>query len=103
MPKTRGGNASAPQSSQRAAPMRAPLDTPPHVPDSAPQRRYHMRRASATPVASTQIPPRSPPTNKAKTSEPGESSRAPRVSQSPPPPTRRPIASSPIEGNSDCR
>ena len=56
------------------------------------------------PVAPTQIPPRSPPTKKAKTSEPGESSRAPRDSQSQPPPTRRPIlASSPIEGNSDCR
>ncbi|RVW88306.1 hypothetical protein CK203_038681 [Vitis vinifera] len=69
MPKTRGGYASAPQSSQRVAP----------------------------------IPPRSPPTKKAKTSEPGQSSRAPRDSQSPPPPTRCPIASSPIEGNSDCR
>nr|CAN81106.1 hypothetical protein VITISV_012565 [Vitis vinifera] len=63
-----------------------------------------MRRAAATPIAPTQIPPRSPPTKKAKTSELGESSRAPRDSQSQPPPTRRPIlASSPIEGNSDCR
>ncbi|RVW19640.1 hypothetical protein CK203_116650 [Vitis vinifera] len=62
-----------------------------------------MRRASATPVAPTQISPRSPPTKKAKTSEPRESSKAPRDSQSQPPPTRRPIASSPIEGNSDCR
>ncbi|RVW72375.1 hypothetical protein CK203_056223 [Vitis vinifera] len=103
MPKTRGGYASAPQSSQRAAPVRAPLDAPPHLPDSAPQRRYHTRRASATLVAPTQIPPRSPPTKKAKTSEPGESSKAPRDSQSQPPPTRRPISSSPIEGNSDCR
>ena len=104
MPKTRGGYASAPQSSQRAAPVRAPLDAPPHLPDSAPHRRYHTRRASAMPVAPTQIPPRSPPTKKAKTSEPGESSRAPQDSQSQPPPTRRPIlASSPIEGNSDCR
>ncbi|RVW73499.1 hypothetical protein CK203_060037 [Vitis vinifera] len=40
---------------------------------------------------------------KAKTSESGESSRAPRDSQSQPPSTRRPRASSPIEGNSDCR
>ena len=83
--------------------MRAPLDAPPHLPDSAPQRRYHTRRASATPVAPTQIPSRSPPTKKAKTSEPGESSGAPRDSQSQSPPTRRPIASSPIKGNSDCR
>ena len=83
--------------------MRAPLDAPPHLPDSAPQSRYHMRRASATPVAPTQISPRSPPTKKAKTSEPRESSKAPRDSQSQPPPTRRPIASSPIEANSDCR
>ena len=83
--------------------MRVPLYAPPHLPDSAPQRKYHTRRAFATPVAPTQIPPRSPPTKKAKTSEPGESSRAPRDSQSQPPPTRRPIASSPIEGNSDCR
>ena len=103
MPKTRGGYASAPQRGQRAAPVRAPLDAPPHLPDSAPQSRYHTRRAYATPVAPTQIPPRSPPTKKAKTSEPGESSRAARDSQSQPPPTRRPIlASSPIEGNSDC-
>ncbi|RVW84678.1 hypothetical protein CK203_044571 [Vitis vinifera] len=65
--------------------------------------RYHTRRASATPVAPTQIPPRGPPTKKAKTSEPGESSRAPRDSQSQPPSTRRPRPSSPIEGNSDCR
>ncbi|RVW87036.1 hypothetical protein CK203_048355 [Vitis vinifera] len=55
-------------------------------------------------MAPTQIPARSPLTKKAKTSEPGESSRAPRDSQSQSPPTRRPIlASSPIEGNSDCR
>ena len=65
MPKTRGGYTSAPQSSQRAAPVRAPLDAPPHLADSAPQGRYHMRRASATPVAPTQIPPRGPPTKKA--------------------------------------
>ncbi|RVW61101.1 hypothetical protein CK203_045811 [Vitis vinifera] len=58
MPKTRGGYTSAPQSSQRAAPMRAPLDASPHLADSAPQSRYHTRRASATPVAPTQIPPR---------------------------------------------
>ncbi|RVW27092.1 hypothetical protein CK203_098969 [Vitis vinifera] len=31
MPKTRGGYTSAPQSSQRAAPVRAPLDAPPHL------------------------------------------------------------------------
>nr|CAN72593.1 hypothetical protein VITISV_003576 [Vitis vinifera] len=68
------------------------------------KRRYHTRRAAATPVAPTQIPSRSPPTKKAKTSEPGESSRAARVSQSQPPPTRRPIlTSSPIEGNLDYR
>nr|CAN60066.1 hypothetical protein VITISV_020524 [Vitis vinifera] len=91
-------------SSHRAAPVRAPLDAPPHLPDSAPQRRYHTRRVVSTPVAPTQIPARSPPTKKAKTSESGESSRAPRDSQSQPPPTRRPIlTSSPIEGNSDCR
>nr|CAN71849.1 hypothetical protein VITISV_006691 [Vitis vinifera] len=81
MPKTREGYASAPQSRPRVAPMRAPLDAPPYLPDSAPQRRYHTRRAAATPVAPTQIPPRNPPTKKAKTSEPGESSRAPRDSQ----------------------
>ncbi|WJZ87570.1 hypothetical protein VitviT2T_006940 [Vitis vinifera] len=69
MPKTRGGYASAPQSSQRAAPVRAPLDAPPHLPDSTPQRRYHTRRASATPVAPTQIPPRSPPTKKLQSPE----------------------------------
>ncbi|RVW94492.1 hypothetical protein CK203_035637 [Vitis vinifera] len=103
MPKTRGGHTSAPQSSERAAPVRAPLDAPPHLADSASQSRYHTRRASATPVAPTQIPPRGPPTKKAKTSEPGESSRAPRDSQSQPPSTRRPRPSSPIEGNSDCR
>ncbi|XP_034693992.1 uncharacterized protein LOC117920514 [Vitis riparia] len=104
MPKTRGGSASAPQSSHKAAPVRASLDVPPHLPDSAPQRRYHTRRAVATPVALTQIPARSPPTKKAKTSEPGESSRAARDSQSQPPSTRRPIlTSSPIEGNFDCR
>ncbi|RVX06700.1 hypothetical protein CK203_029587 [Vitis vinifera] len=83
--------------------MRAPLDAPPHLPDSIPQLKYHTRKAAATPVAPTQIPARSLPTKKAKTSEPRESSRAPRDSQSQPPPTRRPIlASSPIEGNSDC-
>ncbi|RVW59424.1 hypothetical protein CK203_106251 [Vitis vinifera] len=38
--------------------MRAPLDVPPHLADSASQSRYHTRRASATPVAPTQIPPR---------------------------------------------
>ncbi|RVW25017.1 hypothetical protein CK203_114194 [Vitis vinifera] len=104
MPKTRGGYASAPQSSQRAAPVRASLDAPPHLHDSPPQRRYHAKRAVATPVAPTQIPPKSPPTKKAKTSEPRESSRAPRDSQSQPPPTRCLIlASSPIEGNFDCR
>ncbi|RVW12154.1 hypothetical protein CK203_098545 [Vitis vinifera] len=56
MPKTRGGHTSAPQSSERAAPVRAPLDAPPHLADSASQSRYHTRRASATPVAPTQIP-----------------------------------------------
>ncbi|KAL6326228.1 hypothetical protein AAG906_001623 [Vitis piasezkii] len=70
-----------PLSSQRAAPVRGPLDAPPHLLDSTPQCRYHTRRASATPMAPTQIPPRSPPTKKARTSEPGESSRAPRDSQ----------------------
>ncbi|RVW30065.1 hypothetical protein CK203_115140 [Vitis vinifera] len=103
MPKTQGGYVSAPQSSHRVASVRAPLDAPPHLPDSAPQLRYHTRRAAATPVAPTQIPARSPPIKKAKTSEPGESSRAARDSQSQPPPTRRPILTSlPIEGNSDC-
>nr|CAN74259.1 hypothetical protein VITISV_015531 [Vitis vinifera] len=65
--------------------------------------RCHTRRASATPVAPTQISPRGPPTKKAKTSELGESSRAPRDSQSQPPSTRHPRPSSPIKGNSDCR
>ncbi|RVW35039.1 hypothetical protein CK203_079867 [Vitis vinifera] len=69
MPKTRGGHTSTSQSSERAAPVWAPLDAPTHLADSAPQSRYHMRRASATP----------------------------------PPSTRRPRPSSPIEGNSDCR
>ncbi|WKA08924.1 hypothetical protein VitviT2T_026606 [Vitis vinifera] len=101
--KTRGGHTSAPQSSQRAAPVRAPLDAPTHLADSAPQSKYHMRRASTTLVAPTQIPHRGPSTKKAKTSEPGESSRAPRDSQSQPPSIRRPRPSSPIEGNSDCR
>ncbi|RVW58413.1 hypothetical protein CK203_114370 [Vitis vinifera] len=87
----------------RELPLCGPTRCPPHVPDSAPQRRYHTRRAVATPVAPTQIPPRSPPIKKVKTSEPGESSGAPWDSQSQPPPTRRPIASSPIKGNSDCR
>ncbi|KAL6328469.1 hypothetical protein AAG906_038344 [Vitis piasezkii] len=94
MPKTRGGHTSAPQSSERAAPVRAPLDAPPHLADSASQSRYHTRRASATPVAPTQITPRGPPTKKAKTSGPGESSRAPRDSQSQPPSARRPRPSS---------
>ncbi|RVW62656.1 Transposon Ty3-I Gag-Pol polyprotein [Vitis vinifera] len=44
-----------------------------------------------------------PPTKKAKTSEPGESSRAPQDSQSQPSSARRPRPSLPIEGNSDCR
>ncbi|WJZ84292.1 hypothetical protein VitviT2T_003902 [Vitis vinifera] len=103
MPKTREGSTTAPQSSQRAAPVRALLDAPSHLPDSAPQSRYHMRRASATFVAPPQIPPRSPPTKKAKTSEPGESSRAPRDSQSQPSSARRPRPGLPIGGNSDCR
>ncbi|RVW69111.1 hypothetical protein CK203_060675 [Vitis vinifera] len=95
---------SAPQSSHRAASVRAPLDAPPYLPDFSPQSRYYTRRTAATPVAPTQIPARRPPTKKAKTSEPGESSRAARDSQSQPLPTRRPIlASSPIEGNSDYR
>ena len=76
MAKTRGGSTSAPQrnhrAAHRAAPMRAPLDAPSHLPDSAPQSRYYTRRAAATPVAPTQIPARSPPTKKAKTSEPGD-------------------------------
>ncbi|RVW13756.1 hypothetical protein CK203_087236 [Vitis vinifera] len=46
-------------------PCAGPLDAPAHLLDSAPQRRYHTRRAAATPVAPTQIPPRSPPTKKA--------------------------------------
>nr|CAN63920.1 hypothetical protein VITISV_009043 [Vitis vinifera] len=104
MAKTRGGSTSAPQSSHRAASVRAPLDAPPYLPDFSPQSRYYTRRTAATPVAPTQIPARRPPTKKAKTSEPGESSRAARDSQSQPLPTRRPIlASSPIEGNSDYR
>ncbi|RVX01266.1 hypothetical protein CK203_031369 [Vitis vinifera] len=104
MAKTRGGSTSAPQSSHRAATVRASLDAPPHLLDSAPQSRCYTRRAAATPVAPTQIPARSPPTKKTKTSQPGESSRAAQDSQSQPPSTRRPIlASSPIEGNSNCR
>ncbi|RVW89166.1 hypothetical protein CK203_040233 [Vitis vinifera] len=104
MAKTRGGSTSAPQSSHKVAPVRVPLDAPPHLPNSVSQSRYYTRRAAATPMAPTQILAMSPPTKKAKTSKPGESSRAARDSQSQPPPTRRPIlASSPIEGNSDCR
>ncbi|RVX18551.1 hypothetical protein CK203_006555 [Vitis vinifera] len=68
-----------------SCPCAGPLDAP-HIYLILPSSRYHTRRASATPVAPTQIPPRSPPTKKAKTSEPGESSRAPRDSQSQPPP-----------------
>ncbi|RVW59157.1 putative mitochondrial protein [Vitis vinifera] len=103
MPKTRGGSTTASQSSQRAAPVRAPLAAPSHLPDSAPQSRYHTRKASATSVAPPQVPPRSPPTKRAKTSEPGDSSRAPRDSQSQPSSARRRRPSLPIEGNSDCR
>ena len=83
--------------------MRAPLAAPSHLPDSAPQSRYHTRKASATSVAPPQVPPRSPPTKRAKTSEPGDSSRAPRDSQSQPSSARRRRPSLPIEGNSDCR
>ena len=103
MPKTRGGHTSAPQSSERAAPVRAPLDAPPHLADFASQSRYHTRRASATSVAPSQVPPRSPPTMRAKTSDPGDSSRAPRDSQSQPSSAKRRRPSLPIEGNSDCR
>ncbi|KAL6332974.1 hypothetical protein AAG906_019989 [Vitis piasezkii] len=42
----------------REPPAWAPLDAPPHLADSASQSRYHTRRASATPMAPTQIPPR---------------------------------------------
>ncbi|RVW78561.1 hypothetical protein CK203_049765 [Vitis vinifera] len=93
---------SSPEQSE-SHPCAGPLDAPSHLPDSAPQSRYHTRRASATSVAPPQIPPRSPPTKKAKTSEPGESSRAPRDSQSQPSSARRPRPSLPIEGNSDCQ
>ncbi|KAL6334449.1 hypothetical protein AAG906_015640 [Vitis piasezkii] len=103
MPKTRGGSTTASQSSQRPAPVRAPLATPSHLPDSAPQSRYHTRRASTTSEDPPQLPPRSPPTKRAKTSEPGDSSRAPRDSQSQPSSARRRRPSLPIEGNSDCR
>ena len=72
MAKTWGGSTSTPQSNHRAAPVRAPLDAPPHLPDFTPQSRYYTRRATAIPVAPTQIPARSPPTKKAKTSEPGD-------------------------------
>ena len=58
MARTRGGSTSAPQSSHRAAPVWAPLDAPPYLPNSAPQSRYYTRRAAATPVAPTQIPAR---------------------------------------------
>ncbi|RVW57915.1 Retrovirus-related Pol polyprotein from transposon 17.6 [Vitis vinifera] len=101
--ETRGGSTTASQSSQRVAPVRAPLAAPSHLPDSAPQSRYHTRRASATSVAPSQVPPRSPPTKRAKTSDPGDSSRAPRDSQSQPSSARRRRPSLPIEGNSDCR
>ncbi|RVW66634.1 hypothetical protein CK203_063603 [Vitis vinifera] len=103
MPKTRGGHTSAPQSSERAAPVRAPLDAPPHLADSASQSRYHTRRASATPVAPTQIPPRGPPTKKAKTSSQESPLEHLGIHSLSPPSTRRPRPSSPIEGNSDCR
>ncbi|RVW78316.1 Retrovirus-related Pol polyprotein from transposon 17.6 [Vitis vinifera] len=94
---------SAPQSSHRAAPVWAPLDAPPHLPDSAPEQ-IPYEESSCHACGPYSDSTRSPPTKKAKTSEPGESSRAARDSQSQPPPTRRPIlASSPIEGNSDCR
>ncbi|RVW21417.1 hypothetical protein CK203_110717 [Vitis vinifera] len=84
--------------------MRAPLDAPPHLLDSAPQRKYHTRRAACHACGPYSVLARSLPTKKAKTSEPGESSRVARDSQSQPPPTRHPIlTSSPIEGNSDCR
>ncbi|KAL6312026.1 hypothetical protein AAG906_027218 [Vitis piasezkii] len=57
MVKTRGGHTSAPQSSERAVLVRAPLDVPPHLVIRL-SSRYHTRSASATPVA---------PTKKAKT------------------------------------
>ncbi|RVW61515.1 hypothetical protein CK203_066303 [Vitis vinifera] len=63
MPKTRGGMPQLPEQSE-SCPCAGPTRCTPHLPDSAPQSRYHTRRASATPVAPTQIPPRSPPTKK---------------------------------------
>ncbi|RVW58830.1 hypothetical protein CK203_104022 [Vitis vinifera] len=50
----------------------------------------------------SQIPPRSPPTKEGQDFRAGESSRHLGITVQPPS-TRRPIASSPIEGNSDCR
>ncbi|RVW39594.1 hypothetical protein CK203_090652 [Vitis vinifera] len=102
MPKTRGGSVLAPQSSHRAVLVRAPLDAPPHLPDSTLQRRYHTRRAAATPVPLLRF--------QLGVLQRRPNFRARRVLQSSsrftsqPPPTRRPIlTSSPIEGNFDCR
>ncbi|RVX02280.1 hypothetical protein CK203_028376 [Vitis vinifera] len=102
MPKTRGGSTTAPQSSQRAAPVRAPLAAPSHLPDSAPQSRYHTRK---------HLPRLWPHQSSASESSYKESqdfrarrsSRAPRDSQSQPSSARRRRPSLPIEGNSDCR
>ncbi|RVW32414.1 hypothetical protein CK203_109268 [Vitis vinifera] len=102
MPKTRGGHTSAPQSSERAAPVRAPLDAPPHLADSAlradtirgehlphlwPLLRFHLGvLLQRKPRLQSQ-------------ESPLEHLGIHSLSLLPPGP--RP--SSPIEGNSDCR
>ncbi|RVW84647.1 hypothetical protein CK203_044640 [Vitis vinifera] len=83
MPKTRGGSTSAPQSSQRAAPVRAPLDAP-HIYLILPLRADTIRGEHLPRCGPYSDSTSGPPTKKAKTSEPGESSRAPRDSQSQP-------------------
>ena len=117
---------------QRASSAQVPSDSPsqateaPRIPpfeggvaigtsSPAPQRRYETRRPPTTPRATTSHPEssvRCPPTKRAKTSGPRESSKAfeqPTDSELPidlllESIIRRPIVTTPlIEGNSDCR
>ncbi|RVW13068.1 hypothetical protein CK203_108972 [Vitis vinifera] len=96
MPKTEEDILQLPRA-VRERPCAGPLDAQPHLADFALQSRYHTRRASATLVALLRLHLGVLLPKKAKTSELGESFRAPRDSQSQPPSTRRPRPSSPIE------
>ncbi|RVW87062.1 hypothetical protein CK203_048370 [Vitis vinifera] len=75
----------------------------PHIYLILPPEQILYEESTATPVAPTQFQ-LGVLLQRSQDFRAGESSRAARDSQSQPPPTRRPIlASSPIEGNSDCR